>query len=163
MATVVLITGGVGFVGRAIVQAIRAEHPEWVTTVFDKVELGEYELEPSISYTCGDITNADEVDHVVSAIRPTAIIHTAGIVPPLAGRYNRKDQERISRVNVGGTRNIIAAARRAGVRVLVWTGSCTAVTDDMRYEYRRSFFLFLFLFFLFSLSLQKHIFGLKYT
>ena len=64
---------------------------------------------------------------------------SAGIVPSLAGRYGRKDQEHVFDVNVRGTRNVIAAAKRAGVKALLWTGSCTAVTDDMRYQYRTSY------------------------
>lgn len=137
MATVVLITGGAGFVGGAIVRAIKEKHPDWVISVFD---LNVPSCHKSgVSYVAGDITSAEEVDRVVSGIRPAAVIHTAGIVPPLAGRYGRKDQERVFDVNVGGTRNVIAAAKRAGVKALLWTGSCTAVTDDMRYQYRTSY------------------------
>lgn len=42
---------------------------------------------------------------------------------------------RVFLVNVEGTRNIISSAKRHGVRALVWTGSITTVTDDMRYQY----------------------------
>lgn len=38
-------------------------------------------------------------------------------------------------VNVNGTRNMLAAAKAAGTRAFVWTGSFTAVTDDMRHQY----------------------------
>ena len=136
MATAVLITGGSGFVGQAIVHAVREKHPDWIIVVFDLNPLDC--REPSISYVYGDITNVEEVDRVVSGIRPDAIIHSAGIVPPVAGRYGRKDQERVFHVNVDGTRNVITAAKHAGVKALLWTGSCTAVTDDMRYQYRTS-------------------------
>lgn len=133
MATVVLITGGTGFVGGAIVRAIRQKHPDWVTSVLD-INPPSYH-EPGVSYVSGDTTSAEEVDRIVSEIKPAAIIHTAGIVPQLAGRYGRRDQEHVFDINVGGTRNVIAAAKRASVKALLWTGSCTAVTDDMRYQY----------------------------
>lgn len=133
MATVVLITGGAGFVGGAIVRAIKEKHPDWAISVFD-VNAPSFH-ESGVSYVAGDITNAEEVDRVVSEIRPCALIHTAGIVPSLASRYGRSEQERVFEVNVGGTRNVIAAAKHAGVKALLCTGSCTAVTDDMRYHY----------------------------
>ena len=136
MATAVLITGGSGFVGQAIVHALREKHPDWVIIVIDRSPPDCHES--GVSYLFGDIRNADEISRVVSGIRPAAIIHSAGIVPSLAGRYGRKDRERVFHVNVDGTRNVIAAAKHAGVRALVWTGSCTAVTDDMRYQYRTS-------------------------
>ena len=137
MSTIILVTGGVGFVGRAIVLAIREQHPNWAVMGFDINAASEEE--PGVTYTIGDLTDIEDVKSVVQRIRPTAIIHTAGIVPELAGRYSRKLEQRIFDVNVGGTRNVIEAAKLAGVRALVYTGSCTAVTDDMRFQYRKSF------------------------
>ncbi|KAL8828854.1 MAG: hypothetical protein Q9191_002349 [Dirinaria sp. TL-2023a] len=112
MATVVLITGGAGFVGGAIVRAIKEKHPDWAISVFD-VNAPSFH-ESGVSYVAGDITSPDEVHRVVSGIRPCAVIHTAGIVPSLASRYGRSEQERVFEVNVGGTRNVIAAAKHAG-------------------------------------------------
>ena len=53
----------------------------------------------------------------------------------LAERYGRKDRDKVFRVNVAGTRNMLVAAKDNGVEAFVWTGSCTAVTDDMKYQY----------------------------
>lgn len=134
MAISVLITGGIGFLGSAIVDAVEEHHPKWVVTVLDlncpAVR------KPNISYASGDVTNAAFVNLLVDRIKPDVIIHSAGIVPELAARYGRKQQDRVFNVNVNGTRNMLAAAKSSGVRVFVWTGSCTAVTDDMRHQYR---------------------------
>ena len=134
MAISVLITGGTGFLGSAIVDAVQEYHPKWVVTVLDlncpAVE------KSSISYTSGDVTNATFVNLLVDRIKPDVIIHSAGIVPELASRYGRKQRDRVFNVNVNGTRNMLAAAKSSGVKVFVWTGSCTAVTDDMRHQYR---------------------------
>lgn len=133
MAETILITGGSGFVGRAVVKAVREKHPDWIVHVFDLHE--PKEKYTGVSYVAGDITNALEVDDVVIRTKPTAIIHTAGIVPSLASRYRRKERNQLFRVNVEGTRNILVTAKRENVIAFVWTSSFTAVTDDFRFQY----------------------------
>lgn len=134
MATSVLITGGIGFLGSAIVDAVQEHHPKWVVTVLDlncpAVP------KPNIRYASGDITDAAFVNLLLDRIKPDVIVHSAGLVPELAFRYGREQQDRVFNVNVNGTRNMLAAAKRSGVKAFVWTGSCTAVTDDMRHQYR---------------------------
>ena len=133
MTVSVLITGGIGFVGSAILDAVRGKHPEWTFSVFDLH--GPNERHPDVSYIFGDITDSTEVDRVIAHLNPTVIIHTAGIVPSLAGRYSRNIKDDVFRVNVKGTQNIINAAKRRDIHAAVWTGSFTAVTDDMRFQY----------------------------
>ena len=134
MATSVLVTGGYGFLGRAIVDAVREQHPEWIVTVLDL----HYPSvpKPNIAYKCGNITDAASVNSLVAGIKPDVIIHSAGLVPELAFRYGREQRDRVFNVNVGGTRNMLAAAKNSCVKAFVWTGSCTAITDDMRHQYR---------------------------
>lgn len=133
MTISILVTGGAGFVGRAIVDTAKEKHPEWAITVVDL----EKPLQPKteIRYVIGDITNASEVHRIIDQIKPDVIVHTAGIVPELADRYQRRRRELVWNINVNGTKNILDAAKRNGVEAVVWTGSCTAVTDDMRYQY----------------------------
>ena len=120
MATSVLITGGVGFLGSTIIDAIQEQHPEWVATVLDLTS--PYVPKPNVTYIRGDITNAAFVNTIVDSIRPDVIIHSAGLVPELAFRYGREQRDRVFNVNVDGTRNILAAAKSSGVKALVWTG-----------------------------------------
>lgn len=128
-----LVTGGNGFIGRAIVNAVKAKRPSWTITVVDLHPVG---AECSyVSYVFGDITNGTATDLTVAQIKPTAIIHTAGTVPLLASRYGKKDRNRVFDVNVEGTRNVLTAAKRHGVDAFVWTGSFTAATDDLRFQY----------------------------
>ena len=133
MATSVLITGGVGFLGSAIVDAVQEAHPEWVVTVLD-LNLP-HSPKPNVTYRSGDTTDAISVTAIVHDVKPEVIIHSAGLVPELAFRYGREERDRVFNVNVNGTRNVLAAAKSSGVKALVWTGSCCAVTDDFRRQY----------------------------
>ena len=133
MVISILITGGTGFVGSAIVDTVTEKHPEWSVSVLD-LQLPS-QTKGNIHYEVADITIAAETKRVFQSVRPVAVIHSAGLVPELASRYNRRAQERVFDVNVNGTRNVLAAAKNTGVKALVWTGSCTAVTDDARFDY----------------------------
>ena len=133
MGISVLITGGVGFLGTFIVETASAQHLEWDITVLD-LNLPK-NPKANIAYEIGDVTDLASVTGIVEKTKPNVVIHTAGLVPELAGRYGRKLRDRVFDVNVNGTRNMLAAAKNAGVEAFVWTGSCCAVTDDMRYQY----------------------------
>ena len=134
MVTSVLITGGAGFLGSAVIDAVQEHHPRWVVTVLD-LTLPDVPKQ-HVTYLSGDITNATSVSAIVDDIKPDVIIHSAGLVPTLASRYGREQQDRVFNVNVNGTRNLLAAAKSSGVTAFVWTGSCTAITDDFRHQYR---------------------------
>ena len=133
MATSVLITGGIGFLGVFIVDAVREQHPGWTITVLDL--LVPKDPNSSVKYEIGDVTDLPSVTAIIDKTSPNVIIHTAGLVPALAGRYSREQEKQVFNVNVNGTRNMLTAAKKAGVEAFVWTGSCCAVTDDMRYQY----------------------------
>ena len=129
----VLITGGTGFVGSAIVDVLQEKHPDWALTVFD-VNIAN-NLRTNVKYVKGDITSTDDIKNAMARAKPIVVIHTAGLVPQLAVRYNRKVRDRVFEVNVEGTRKMLAAATESGVEAFVWTSSCCCVTDDFRYQY----------------------------
>ena len=129
----VVITGGTGFLGSTIVDAVRERHPTWELSILDIVPPKTHR--DQVSYHSCDMTDSHQVDENVGNLKPTVIIHTAGVVPPNSARYSRKDEARIREVNIDGTRNIVRAAQRHGVKALVYTSSCTAVTDDLSKQY----------------------------
>lgn len=99
------ITGGTGFVGRAVARELRASGHEAVP----------------LSRRAG--TAVDDVDGLTRAFADCdGVIHCAGINRELRGQS-------YAQVHVAGTRNVVDAARRAGVRKLVMMSFLRARPD----------------------------------
>ncbi|KAI9829501.1 MAG: hypothetical protein M1819_006321 [Sarea resinae] len=129
-----LITGGCGFVGRAIVQRLTTTHPETSITVLDLRAPSTDAAIPGVDHISADITSASRMTDILQAVHPTLVIHTAGIVPAGSSRYapTSAEREAVKRVNIEGTRTTLRAAQAAGATAFVYTSSCTVVTDDVR-------------------------------
>jgi nucleoside-diphosphate-sugar epimerase len=112
----ILVTGGGGFLGQAVVrQLLERGHSVRVInrSVYPELE--------ALGVDCrrGDLADAGAVDRAVDGCE--AVIHVAAKAGP--GLY-APDFER---PNVDGTRNVIDACRRHGVRALVHTSSPSVV------------------------------------
>ena len=114
----VLVTGSSGYLGSQVVAAlaVRGDVP---TVALDVREPAQ--RRPGVSYEIADI-RAPEVDAIVARHRPRVVIHLASIVTP--GR--RSDREFEYSVDVGGSRNILEACVRHGVRRIVVSSSGAA-------------------------------------
>lgn len=112
----ILVTGGGGFLGRAVVRAALARG--WQVRVLNR---GGYPALEDLGVEClrGDIGDAAIVDRAIAG--RDAVIHIAARAGP--GLY-RLDFER---ANVSGTRHVINSCRRHGVRWLVHTSSPSVV------------------------------------
>ena len=89
----VLVTGGLGFLGSAIVRALQELHPDWNVWVLDKNEIGKAKSDGlallegcRYEFVQGDITDIGSVTAALALVQPDAIVHTAGIVPSLSER-----------------------------------------------------------------------------
>ncbi|CAE6420558.1 hypothetical protein ACGC1H_006615 [Rhizoctonia solani] len=109
-----LVIGGSGFLGRHIVEALVARGEKDVA-VLDIVQ--RYD---DVRFFSGDITNEGEVADVIRKANITCIIHTASPVHGLG-------KEIYWKVNVDGTRAVVAAAQAHGVKKLVYTSSAGVV------------------------------------
>src|SRR6478672_11584159 len=119
MATVV-VTGGAGKLGRACVKDL-AEHG-WQVVVFDRARTDTGVIQVPVDLTdYGQVIDAmlgvEERYERVDAVVHLAAIPAPGIVPNHATFAN----------NMNATWNVVSAARRAGIRNIVWASSETVL------------------------------------
>jgi nucleoside-diphosphate-sugar epimerase len=110
------LSGGAGFLGLHLSRRLLADGHQ--VRSLDVVPLDDAELESSVEELRGDIRNADQVRKLVTG--SDVVVHAAAALPIQAARGS------IRSVNVGGTENVLQAARDAGVRRVVFISS-TAV------------------------------------
>lgn len=128
----VLVTGGAGFIGSAIVRAYVAEGA--AVTVIDDLSSGrEDALPPSVELVAADIADSRVAD-VVRSVAPSVLVHAAAQV---SVTRSIADPQRDLDVNVGGTRNILAGAASTGARIVFVSsggaiyGEADGATEDV--------------------------------
>jgi dihydroflavonol-4-reductase len=104
-----LVTGATGFIGSHIVAALTAAGTE--VRGFDR------ELPTSCEGVVGDILDADALARAMRGC--DAVFHLAAVYS-----FARARAREMEAVNVDGTRAVLDAAARAGVRRVVHTSSC---------------------------------------
>jgi len=104
----VLVTGGTGFVGTAVLHELRTRGLD-VRALVRSARGAERVSALGVETAFGDVTDAVSV--LAAARGCTHVVHLVAII---RGRANDFDQ-----VMVGGTRNVVAAARTAGAQRLV--------------------------------------------
>ena len=115
MAEKVLITGGAGFLGINLVRYLHARGYEIVS--LDIAPFDYPDMQGKITEIRGDIRNTQVVEQAMQGI--DIVVHTAAALP----LYSPKD---IYTTDVVGTRNLLQAAKDAGVKRFVHISS-TAV------------------------------------
>ena len=126
-----LVTGGAGFIGSNLVDALLDRGDE--VTVVDNLATGrignlDSARRRGISFHEVDITDAEGVAKVFVGARPDIVFHLAAQIDV---RKSIEDPSWDAGVNVGGTINVLEAARRSGVARVVNTSTGGAIYGDV--------------------------------
>jgi dihydroflavonol-4-reductase len=130
VAEAIFITGGTGMVGANLVRRLVEKQGAGGGTGAEIRLLTRGRTHPfledlPVQYVRGDLR---DVELLCEGMRGCSqVYHVAGLVS-----YRRADRAALREVNVTGTRNVLAAARRAGVRRVVHTSSTAAVGYSTR-------------------------------
>ena len=117
-----LVTGGVGFLGRHLAfELIRLGHR---VRVFDRVPIDYHH--DGLDFVQGDVREPGDCQKACEGI--DTVFHTAAVLD-FSSRGTDEQRERSFGVNVRGVANLVAAARRAGVKRLVHTSSNNVTLD----------------------------------
>ena len=115
------LTGGTGFVGGALATRLRRDGHEVVALVRDRNKAHHLER-IGCAFVEGDLDDAAALDRLCAGA--DGLFHVAGWY-----KLGQRDPSPAETVNVAGTRNALAAARRNGVRRTVHT-STLAINSD---------------------------------
>lgn len=129
---VYVVTGGCGFLGSHLVQLLLEREPE-----LRELRVFDLHLDPHVipdghapqvrvRLVQGDVGDAGAVGGVLAGA--DVVFHAASLVDV----WGRASPEAIARVNVQGTKNVIAGCRAQGVRCLIYTSSMEVVGPNTR-------------------------------
>jgi sterol-4alpha-carboxylate 3-dehydrogenase (decarboxylating) len=133
----ILVTGGSGQVGIAIVKELQKQSPTASITVLDlvKPEVGDGRFMEKVTYFAGNITDESFLNKVMDAVKPLVVFHTAGLIPQMAELLHMETEEDYTAINVKGTKIVFEAAQAVGtVQAFVFTSSADVVKGSCRQD-----------------------------
>ena len=113
-----LITGASGFTGTALIQLLAPDKDTRITGL-TRGSQSRPSLETGVTWVSADILDRDRLGEVVSAARPDAVIHLAGL--------NHGSPADLFTSNISGTRNVLEAAVTANPECRILVTSSSAV------------------------------------
>ena len=125
-----LVTGGAGFIGSNLVDALLGRGD--AVTVVDDLSTGRREnLEPALAARAElvelDIRDGAGLGELAGEVRPEVVFHLAAQIDV---RKSLADPAFDASINVGGTANLLEAARSAGTRRVVFTSTGGAIYGE---------------------------------
>jgi UDP-glucose 4-epimerase len=125
-----LVTGGAGFIGSNLVDALLARGDE--VTVVDDLSTGRREnleqgLAAGAALVEADIRDREALEGIARERGPEAVFHLAAQIDV---RKSIADPAWDASINVGGTANVLEAARAAGARRLVFSSTGGAIYGE---------------------------------
>lgn len=115
----ILVTGATGHIGNVLVRKLLDQGEQVRALIWrgeDTTPLKDLDVEQVV----GDVLDPASLEPAMRGVE--SVFHLAGIISIMPGR-----NPFVWRVNVEGTRNVLAAARRANIRRLVYTSSIHAI------------------------------------
>jgi UDP-glucose 4-epimerase len=125
-----LVTGGAGFIGSNLVDSLLARGDE--VTVVDDLSTGRREnlgeaLAAGAALVEADIRDREAIEELAGRERPEVVFHLAAQIDV---RKSIADPAFDASINVGGTANVLEAARAAGARRFVFVSTGGAIYGE---------------------------------
>jgi sterol-4alpha-carboxylate 3-dehydrogenase (decarboxylating) len=135
--TNILVTGGCGFLGTAIVSALLSTKRFSITAMdINPPSLGNSAFPTSVRYVRADVLDPNALHKVFAEAKPAIVVHTVGVYPLGAARYSLKGKDAVFKINVEGTKNVLDAAKGCNAKGLVYTSSVTVVLDSLTQDFK---------------------------
>jgi dihydroflavonol-4-reductase len=120
----ILVTGAAGHIGNVLVRELLNDGKKVRALILPGEDTSALEG-LDLDYCEGDVLDPASLDRAMMGI--DYVFHLAGIISILPGQ-----DDLLRNVNVEGTRNVLAAARKARVKRLVYTSSIHALRRDWK-------------------------------
>jgi dihydroflavonol-4-reductase len=117
-----LVTGAAGFLGSHVARQLVARG-EPVRVLLRPSSQNRAIADLPLEYSTGDLRDTESLDRALKGV--TRVFHVAADY-----RLWAKDSKDIYDSNVGGTKNILAAAKRAGVQQFIYTSTVATIAVD---------------------------------
>ncbi len=115
----VLVTGGSGLVGTALINVL-LQNGEQVRAIYNKTALSNNNSNGKLHQVACNILDVVTLAEVMAGI--TEVYHCAGLVS-----FRKEDVQDLYKINVEGTANVVNAALTAGVKRMVHVSSVAAL------------------------------------
>lgn len=128
----ILVTGGSGQIGIAILQDLQSHHS---TATLHSLDLSipattDARHISAVHYHAGSITDREVVNSLLGDVTPEVVFHTAGLIPQIAARLGKNTLRDYLEVNFEGTKIVLQESKANGVRAFVLTSSADVVKGN---------------------------------
>lgn len=115
----ILVTGGSGLVGAELIKQLLAKNKK-VKAIYHRTPIDKNLQQPNLIIEQADILDVVSLEEIMEGV--TEIYHCAGMVS-----FSPEDRERLYKINVEGTANVVNAALYAQVKKIVHVSSVAAL------------------------------------
>ncbi len=125
----VLVTGGAGFVGAALVRALLQKNEEVRVLARKSSDLSNLDGLP-IEISFGDVYYPASLRNAMKGV--DIVYHTAAVYQFFP--WWKRKAAPIHKINIEGTKNVLASAKQAGIKRLVYTSSIITIGKNKKGE-----------------------------